>query len=160
MTDAINPKLLVVLGLAVVVAGFGALRLFAADDVTGDVGFGPANELPISVAPNPEMSDPISDPVETFGRNPFARADGGETFTPAVVDTEDGSTVDGTATDGTAADGTAVDGTPAAGTAGSGNGASEPVAPADPVPPVFPDPSLVDQGPSRDDPRNDTSFEG
>ena len=95
MTDAVNPKLLVVLGLAIVVAGVGAVRLLTAEDLTLDNGFEPTTELPIVVAPTPEAPEPgidsvadtLSDPAADIGRNPFVRADGGVALVPTDEDT-------------------------------------------------------------------------
>lgn len=155
MTDAISPKLLVLLALSVVVAGVGGWRLLSADDTAADVGFGPETELPIEIAPTTgaaELSDEIADVFEDTGRNPFARADGGDTFTPADVDSDGGDASDGT--DNEAADAPSTADTPVV------TEAAPPVTTTPAVAPVFPNPDLVDQAPSRGDGRDGSSFEG
>lgn len=147
MTDAINPKLLVVLALAIAVAGFGGWRLLSAEDAATDVGFGPSNELPIAVTPESEGSSPVANFDDDNGRNPFARSDGGgDSFAPVPVEGEDEPS-DGESP----AEDSATEPSPEPQAPVSGSGTA---------PPVFPDPGLVDEGPSRGDARDDTSFEG
>ncbi len=155
MTDAISPKLLFLLALSVVVAGVGGWRLLSADDTAADVGFGPETELPIEIAPTTgaaELSDEIADVFEDTGRNPFARADGGDTFTPADVDSDGDDTGDGT--DNEAADAPSTADTPVV------TEAAPPVTTTPAVAPVFPNPDLVDEAPSRGGGRDGSSFEG
>lgn len=159
MTDAISPKLLVLLALSVIVAGVGGWRLLSADDTAADVGFGPETELPIEIAPTTgaaELSDEIADVFEDTGRNPFARADGGETFTPADTGSDGDNTdsdgddtgSDGDDTDNEAADAPSTADTPVV------TEPAPPVTTAPAVAPVFPNPDLVDQAPSRGDGRS------
>lgn len=140
MTDAISTKLLAILAITVLAAGFGAWKLLGAEAATGDIGFGQADELPIFVPEDTDEVTPITESVETTPRNPFERIDPttGSALTPIDVPLLDGETA----------------------STAEGN---EPAAAVANPEPVFPDPGLVDQEPSgaeRGDPRDDTSFEG
>lgn len=142
MTDAISSKLLTVLAVAVLVAGFGAWKLLGGEGATGDVGFGQTDELPIFVPEDADEVTPITEPIQSGSRNPFERVGPGPELSPTPA--EDSTTGDDPEEE-VEADST------------------EP-APVPSIPePVFPDPGLVDQEPpgaDRGDPRDDTSFEG
>lgn len=149
MKDAISTKLLVMLGLAVAVAGFGAWNLLGSDEPTGDLGFGPDSEPSVVVAPDAGGLQPIEESTTPSSRNPFERVDG-----PASEAGEQ--------TDGEGGEGSEV---------GTDQGSTETVTtstpptttPAPAPVPVFPNPNIVDDessGGSRGDPRDDQSFEG
>lgn len=147
MTERVNSKLLVMLGLAVAVAAVGAWRLVSVGEESTETGFDQTDGLPAIVVdgdgdgatPVVDITGPIRNPFErTDGLTALdpgnAAEDGLDTPTDASVAETGGATTE--ATTSTTAPPEAATTTSAA-TESSDTGSS----PA----PVFPDPDLVDQ---------------
>lgn len=151
MTDAVSPKLLVVLAATIALAAFAALRLSSGDDVLGDVGFDQIEDAPLAESEATQEATPLVEEASSSSRNPFERGDAasGAGPTPAVTgssetapsEVEDPATTSTTTTPTTPAAANSFDDTP------------------------FPDPALIDAEPGeseggRGDARADTSFNG
>lgn len=96
MTGAINPKLLGVLAVTLLVAGYGTWKLLSSATEATNVGFDQTDQLPIVSDQQTEQLPAVSESDVTGTRNPFERADrgvvGSDDAEPSSVASDDPDT--------------------------------------------------------------------